>query len=717
MSKSLLNWTTNRNNVRTTLEHGDKLEFWIVDHDIPLRFPGATEIAWLGSKADEFHEGKNRIDAAFTWMNKRGAVAAKNYGQGLGEGDVSKYIKQAADRGYDFLVVYATAGLTKDARRQALRDNVIWIDKRQMKRFDFHVRNYPKSMSEFRHMLDNENELTSPPSYLGFSLRDDVVTARRCVLETLKNHDRCQLIAPPGFGKTVAQANIIHESGAQITLTFVPNSALVVQLISDYIEWIPSTRQYVAVFSENLEEAMLAYTGGVQSTTKATELAKVIENTLLTGNDLSIVSTYHSVDTITEASTLVGDEFEFALLIDDEAHRTVAAGGTDKFANEDEVRKFGRSLSDEYVPATKRVFCTATPRVYSAEIKAKAAQDDEVTWTPVDMSDEAVYGPVAFKMTMMEAMAKGYITYFDMHVPVVSEKDVREILYPEGGKNWVDLEDGKMTDFEDAAKALWVLTKIKPRSCSLGFMNKIVSITGPGKKSGQRDDLSGMKRICERIAESLGLNLKVEVVTGNTEPEERNRILDMMRDSDRTYTLLVLSVRVFNEGVSVPALDNVIFFDARSSTVDITQCIGRALRTAEGKVRAGVFVPVFVPDTNEAAAKAYLMKTKFGALTEVALAIRDDDELATDIITEYSDGGETESKDTGNGEKELTPPPNRNGLFVTTPADWSTDLVSIIKDIALGRKLVLVRSKGLDEAEKLRLAIAKARELGLWVAT
>ena len=58
---------------------------------------------------------------------------------------------------------------------------------------------------------------------------------------------------------------------------------------------------------------------------------------------------------------------------------------------------------------------------------------------------------------------------------------------------------------------------------------------------------------------------------------------------------ILTNARCLAEGIDVPNLDAVIFFNAKNSTVDVVQAVGRVMRRAEGKKFGYIILPIFVP--------------------------------------------------------------------------------------------------------------------------
>ena len=72
----------------------------------------------------------------------------------------------------------------------------------------------------------------------------------------------------------------------------------------------------------------------------------------------------------------------------------------------------------------------------------------------------------------------------------------------------------------------------------------------------------------------------------------RNTVEPLHATGEADPTWLVTNCRVLSEGVDLPAVDLVVFADAKSSHVDILQCMGRASRLAPGKQYGHVLVPI-----------------------------------------------------------------------------------------------------------------------------
>src|SRR5690606_24600145 len=98
---------------------------------------------------------------------------------------------------------------------------------------------------------------------------------------------------------------------------------------------------------------------------KLLERQKVIDSADSQSKFLVVFSTYQSIDVIIEAQK--NGFYEFDLVVCDEAHRTTGATEAGK-----EASAFVKVHSDNNIKAKKRLYQTATPRIYGEDVKQKA---------------------------------------------------------------------------------------------------------------------------------------------------------------------------------------------------------------------------------------------------------------------------------------------------------------------------------------------------------
>lgn len=133
----------------------------------------------------------------------------------------------------------------------------------------------------------------------------------------------------------------------------------------------------------------------------------------------SRAATYHSIDVISQAQRLHGLG-AFDLIVCDEAHRTTGA----TFDDEDES-SFVKVHDGDYIRAHKRLYMTATPRIYGDHAKASAEKENVALCS---MDDAALYGQELHVITFSEAVKRGLLVDYKVIVLAVEEAHVSRRL-------------------------------------------------------------------------------------------------------------------------------------------------------------------------------------------------------------------------------------------------------------------------------------------------
>ncbi len=226
-----------------------------------------------------------------------------------------------------------------------------------------------------------------------------------------ESHDRAKSIMACGTGKTPMSLRLAEErfrdNNCHDVLFCAPSIALVAQAMR---EWTNQSRVELrslvvcsdAKASKVGEDDVLDDVVGVTfpATTDSASLRQRYQWTRENCPDAMIVvfSTYQSVQVVQGAQEagLPG----FGLCVCDEAHRTA---GT-KYADDDDVASYQIVIDGTRIRADKRLFMTATPKVYGDNVKTKAG---EVTAELYSMDDEDKYGPIAYELTFASAVEQG----------------------------------------------------------------------------------------------------------------------------------------------------------------------------------------------------------------------------------------------------------------------------------------------------------------------
>lgn len=432
-------------------------------------------------------------------------------------------------------------------------------------------------------------------------------------------HDRCKAIMACGTGKTLMALRLAEEYlGGRGTILFcAPSISLVGQSMR---EWLAQSRVPLAPLvvcsdakASRVEDAIPMTLDAFEypATTRPDRLYAAWEASHEDDGLTVVFSTYQSIDVVHAAQQMGLPDFD--LIVCDEAHRTT--GSALPGVPREESSSFMKVHYDENVRGAKRLYMTATPRIYGETAKRKGAEED---FTIASMDDESIYGPVAYQIKFGEAVERGLLTDYKVVVLTVEEDALRgriPLTDDEGvDANSLDADDigkiigcwkGLAEHGENApADALGIgdmlvvddmnaepAYEVQPLHRAVGFCSTI---------NASKTICEAFSRIVERYVEEGGddFDLKCELdhVDGSMNSADRNRKLawlggEVPQDECRILT----NARCLAEGIDVPTLDAVIFFNAKNSTVDVVQAVGRVMRKAEGKHFGYIILPIFVP--------------------------------------------------------------------------------------------------------------------------
>lgn len=444
-------------------------------------------------------------------------------------------------------------------------------------------------------------------------LRDHQQTALNAVVAGLKDAERGKLIMACGTGKTFTSLKIAEQQAGKgkRVLFLVPSLSLLSQTLTEWTQESATLLHSFAVCSDSdvgkkrkaEDDAVQVFTHELRypATTKADRLA----SEMLKRHDaehMSVVfSTYHSIDVISRAQADHGLP-AFDLVICDEAHRTTGA----TFGDDDES-SFVRIHDGDYIRAAKRLYMTATPRIYGDSAKIKA-ESGEVTLCSMD--DEALYGKELFVINFSEAVQRGLLTDYKVLVLTVEESTIsrrlQDMLKDENNQLKVDdaakivgcwkalakqgLHEQLIGDDEPMKRAVAFCQVISPNY--KGTKHKVSSIN----IASMFQAVVEAYQESEEIDEASRLICEAEHVDGGMNASAKEAKLNWLKEEPLANTCRILSnVRCLSEGVDVPALDAVLFLTPRNSQVDVVQSVGRVMRNAPGKKRGYVVLPVVIP--------------------------------------------------------------------------------------------------------------------------
>ncbi|MDR1872110.1 MAG: DEAD/DEAH box helicase family protein [Deltaproteobacteria bacterium] len=431
--------------------------------------------------------------------------------------------------------------------------------------------------------------------------------------------DRGILLMACASGKTLVSLKVAEKMagpGGQV-LFLVPSLALLSQVLT---EWTQQTltpihsfavcsdayigrinRNPVDDFAFHLHELQFPATTKPQSLVNGVKARK-------DANSLTVIfSTYQSIEVLSEAQTLGLPEFD--LVICDEAHRT-----TGSKVKDDDESAFVRIHNNDFIKAKKRLYMTATPRIYAVnENRANTSSTDTVVLYSMD--DRELFGPVFHSLTFSEAVKADLLV--DYKVLVLS---IDESLINRKVKLLTDADNALVVS--DAAKIVGCFKALAKHGVkedlhglSLSPMKRAVAfcqvIDSTGRTSGRQASHKVSSKLIadmfskvvedyiENSPEDKPLNkLKCVAfhVDGTMNANEKSKYINWLREEPAENECRILTnVRCISEGIDVPALDAVLFLSPRKSMVEVVQSVGRVMRKAPNKDVGYVVLPVVLP--------------------------------------------------------------------------------------------------------------------------
>jgi predicted helicase len=432
--------------------------------------------------------------------------------------------------------------------------------------------------------------------------------------EHFKLNDRGKLIMACGTGKTFTSLKIAENetNGKGLILFLVPSIALLGQTLNEWCTFASESINAVCICSDpeitrsrkqlddidtsSVVDLALPASTNVQSIVNQFASLDTSDSKGLT----VVFSTYQSIDVISKAQCSLKEshpEFsQFDLIICDEAHRTTGVS----LAGEDES-SFTKVHNNDFIKAKKRLYMTATPRLYSDEVKSKVAQADAYLCS---MDDVSLYGEDIYRIGFGEAVEKDLLTDYKVIILTLNENDVP----PAVQKMIADKESEINTD--DASKLVGCINALskqilgdeglikqtdpEPMRRAVAFCQSIAA----SRKITNTFNVASETYISELPKEKQGSMQSVSSkhIDGTMNATERSELLSWLKsEPDDKECRVLTNVRCLSEGVDVPSLDAVLFLSARNSQVDVVQSVGRVMRTAPGKKYGYIIIPIVVP--------------------------------------------------------------------------------------------------------------------------
>ncbi len=545
------------------------------------------------AKAHGWKSNDTGIDLVATLADGSGyaAIQCKFYAPShtIQKPDIDSFISAASNDAFARLVIVDTT--QKDFGRNATET----LDKLSKDWNRIGTTELEASRIDWSQFMRTGNVSLAPKK----ELRDHQKDALQAVVEGLQKADRGKMIMACGTGKTFTGLRIaetIAGKGKHV-LFMVPSLALMSQTVR---EWKNDCQEEFTAFSacsdvkvgrnadaDSLDLNMhdLAF----PATTDPEKISRQVASA--TPDKMTVVfSTYHSIDVLTRAQKNHGLP-AFDLVICDEAHRTTGV----TLKSEDDSN-FVRIHNDDYVSAKKRLYMTATPRIFGDAAKRKA---DDYDAELASMDDETKFGENLFHRGFGWAVENDLLTDYKVVVLAVDEGLVSTSIQHR-------LKSGAELTLDDATKIIGcykALTKAnlasdldfdpRPMKRALAFCQSIA------KSKIIEDEFAKVVEEYtsnELIEDDGQLEIEVQHVDGSYNANAREQLLNWLKaDAGDGACRILTNAKVLSEGVDVPALDAIMFMHPRKSQIDVVQSVGRVMRRAEGKKLGYVILPVAIP--------------------------------------------------------------------------------------------------------------------------
>lgn len=479
---------------------------------------------------------------------------------------------------------------------------------------------------------------TAPRLFEKKQLRTHQHEAVTKTLAGFEDNDRGKLIMACGTGKTFTALKIAErvaeQEGHARILFLVPSLALMSQSLKEWSDETSLPLHAYAVCSDtkvgrqknsDLTDVAI-HDLQIPATTDGHTLLQAMGQRELDEGMTVVFSTYQSIEAVSQAQKAGLPDFD--LIICDEAHRTTGAtlAGTDE-------SNFVKVHSNDVIAADKRLYMTATPRLFNDATKDKAKERDAILCS---MDDEELYGPVFHRIGFGEAVTKKLLTDYKVLVLGVDETQVVSSFQGQLADSNMELQ------IDDVAKLIGCWNGLAKRRSGmhetsfgndLAPMRRAVAFNRDIKSSKLvESEFPDLVRVhlanLENDDPTDDLRVQVKHVDGGFNAITRAERLDWLKeeiDSANPVCRILTNARCLTEGVDVPSLDAVLFLNPRNSMVDVIQAVGRVMRIAKDKQFGYIILPIAIPE-GMSTSEALRDNERYKVVWQVLQALRAHDE-------------------------------------------------------------------------------------------
>ncbi len=609
------------------------------------------------------NKGDRGIDMVITTASKEYiAVQCKFHQNSISLNDISTFLTQlqsgVGEVRFKKGIIISTSKLTRAALEEIeqIRSTGMGIDIDEITEEDFI---YSKIDWEKFDPTQTQGEIPLCDKKKPRSHQTEAINATKEYFSDPKN-TRGKLIMACGTGKTYTSLKIMEALDPKIMLFLAPSIALLSQTFREYAQE-KSEPFYASIVcsddkvgqSKNEDNDDINFSElPIKPSTRLEDILSTYEKVQKENKRFIIFSTYQSALRIKEAQEAGLNEID--LIVCDEAHRTVGAMYS---SNErDDKNAFTLCHSDENIKAKKRLYMTATPKVYSESSKAKAKEKDNVIYS---MDDEEIFGEEIYTLNFSKAIALDLLTDYKVIILAVRKENLSGVtnsvnkkisqLKAEGTKL-----DKKLINNEFVCKIvgthkglakqdLIVLDEenkedhnlqnqydTAPSQRAINFCKSINT-----SKNIKDSFETIMECYDEELKKKSFKNLKISIdhIDGTMNCKDRLEKLEELNEFQPNTCKVLSNARCLSEGVDVPALDSIVFFDGKSAMVDIIQAVGRVMRKAKRKKRGYIILPIALEESEIENLDEAVNNTNFKNIWKVIKALRSHDPSLVDEAT------------------------------------------------------------------------------------
>ena len=560
------------------------------------------------------------------------AIQAKCYSKTLSDKDVSTFFMASmADTRYRHFIIADTAPAVSHNLETYITDH----KDRDITRIDLEwIRNANIDWSPFTGDAADTRKVFEPRDY-----QREAIDA---IKTELKDHDRALAVMACGTGKTLTSLRLSEELCPGGTVLFLaPSISLVSQTMRGWVDQVRGRINPYVVCSDGKASKLKndeSYGQLSDIPYPATTNADTIASRFHKRDDaLNVVfSTYQSIDVVARAQQLGLPDFD--LIVCDEAHRTTGIVNGEG--------AFQKVHDNGFIHAAKRVYMTATPRIYDTSAKKKADVMGAVAIASMD--DEKTYGRLCYTLGFGKAVEKGILTDYKIVVMNVGEDMLPATMQQH-------LDSAVEIKMDDQAKfiGIWKALFDRTHASGLKAVGRHAQVDMGDAKRLLRHAIafaSSIKASKQLSSEFQNVINAYTVALGEENKEERDALMDAagnitfdvdhvdggmdaLTRADKLAKLaeddgachILSNARCLAEGIDVPALDAIIYLSSRKSRTDIIQSVGRVMRKAPGKEYGYIILPIFVPKGTDPAV-SLASSPEYQVVWQVVNALRGHDE-------------------------------------------------------------------------------------------